>query len=378
LGDHREALDMVMDVVGGERELTTGWIKELQALFTRNQTSTKALDSLGRMVEIPLRRGAYKELPNNPMTSGGLHEYCSPEHVASEMERLIEIYRALPESLPEVRSAWLHHAFVQIHPFQDGNGRVARALASIDFIKSGLFPVLVRRDERDEYLEALRAADRGDLRRLIGYFARIEQDMLVRAISEAEQVVSAAAGLDTVLAAARAKREQRRDEAAQSRTLLNQRMRVLLDEVENVFETVRREVLAGVPGVKSPKVVRCAADSRHFFRQQLIELGDKNGYWVDFNEPRDWVRLKLVDGGVTDIVIATHFIGNPSPGAAIAIAFVEHRDKDEPVGTNAPLDVASEPLLLVADEEEAAQRVRFLAWLDKARLQALAQWTRFL
>ena len=37
----------------------------------------------------------------------------------------------------EVEAAWLHHRFTQIHPFEDGNGRVARALASLVFIPDG-------------------------------------------------------------------------------------------------------------------------------------------------------------------------------------------------------------------------------------------------
>ncbi len=99
---------------------------------------------------------------------------------------------------------------------------------------------------------------------------------------------------------------------------------------------------------------------------------------MDLNEPRDWVRLQLRDGGVTDIVVACHFVGNPSPGAGVAVVFVEHRDLDEPAGTNAPMSAAADPLTLLADEDEAAQRRRFVVWLEQARITALAQWTRFL
>lgn len=72
----------------------------------------------------------------------------------------------------------MHHAFTQIHPFQDGNGRVARALASIDFIEAGLFPLVVRREDRDVYIEALRSADAGDLGPLVRYFADVQQGLL--------------------------------------------------------------------------------------------------------------------------------------------------------------------------------------------------------
>jgi hypothetical protein len=110
----------------------------------------------------------------------------------------------------------------------------------------------------------------------------------------------------------------------------------------------------------------------------LLELGRSHDYWVDLNEHRDWARLQLRDGGVTDIVVAAHLIGNPSPGAGVAVVFVEHRDLDEPAGSHAPMTVAAEPLLLSADEDEQAQRHRFRTWLEAARNTALAQWTKFL
>src|SRR5690606_5454992 len=130
-------------MIRGERPFTTGWVKELHALFTRHQTTTDAITPTGQPIHVSLVRGAYKPRPNNPLRRDGLvHEYCPPEHVSAEMERLIEIYHALPPELPEVRAAWLHHRFTQIHPFQDGNGRVARALASFEFIRAGLLPLL--------------------------------------------------------------------------------------------------------------------------------------------------------------------------------------------------------------------------------------------
>lgn len=77
LGDHRDALEMVLDLVGGSRKLTTSWIKELHALMTRSQTSTTALTSNGELVEIPLLRGDWKTQPNNPeQLDGTIHEYC--------------------------------------------------------------------------------------------------------------------------------------------------------------------------------------------------------------------------------------------------------------------------------------------------------------
>lgn len=378
LRDQRDSLDLVMDVVGGTRELTVGWIKEIHALLTRHQDTTQALDTLGHWITIPLRRGEWKQQPNNPLTQDGtIHEYCPPEHVAAEMDRLISIYDELPDT-PEVRAAWLHHAFTQIHPFQDGNGRVARALASIDFIRSGLFPLLVRRTERRRYLAALRTADSGDLRLLVEYFSDAQEHLLRRAISEAEGAVDAAAGLLNVLDAAAERRLRRQEISASERTLLSSRMSQLLSEAEKVLQETATQVRDRVEGIHVPEVQRARPEQRRWFREQLMRLGDQHGYWVDLNESRDWVRLQLRNGGVTDVVVACHFIGEPSPGAGVAVVFVEHREVDEKTGTNLPMSAAVEPLLLAADEDEASQRHRFLDWLEDSRNAALAQWTRFL
>jgi Fic family protein len=60
----------------------------------------------------------------------------------------------------------MHHAFTSIHPFEDDNGCVARALASIEFIRAGMFPLLIdRSDKHSEYIPALERADADELER---------------------------------------------------------------------------------------------------------------------------------------------------------------------------------------------------------------------
>jgi hypothetical protein len=66
----------------------------------------------------------------------------------------------------------LHHDFVLIHPFGDGNGRTARILVNFVLMRSGYLPLIVPTEQKDRYLAALNRADTGDLPSLTDYLAR--------------------------------------------------------------------------------------------------------------------------------------------------------------------------------------------------------------
>ncbi len=190
LQDHAAAVDGLFDFVKRERRLSTSYVKELHAVLLAHQDTASARDIFGRRVEMPLIRGEYKQRPNNPVRPDGrIHEYCPPEQVASEMDRLLKMHlehgeRGVP---PEVEAAWLHHRFTQIHPFQDGNGRVARALATLVMIRAGWFPLVVTDAGRADYIDALELADAGDLRPLARLFSDIQRQAFEGAISIARE-----------------------------------------------------------------------------------------------------------------------------------------------------------------------------------------------
>ena len=165
LEDQHDALEMVFQCVN-ERPLSESVIKEWHALLTRHQELAPARDAQGRPTGIPFTKGGYKRRPNNPRRPDGIvHEYCPPEHTASEMERLIALHHEHEKNpLPTpVEAAWLHHRFVQIHPFEDGNGRTARLLMSYVYIKRNEPPPIITAAEKPDYIRVLEAADAGDL-----------------------------------------------------------------------------------------------------------------------------------------------------------------------------------------------------------------------
>jgi len=181
--DQETAIEGLFDFVGGQRQLSTSYIKQLHQVLTQNQDSTEALvTATQKIIKVSLIRGDWKKQPNNPMRlSGDIHEYCPPEQVASEMDNLIAWHHQhrLEQVTPEVEAAWLHHRFTQIHPFQDGNGRVARCLASLVFIQATWFPLVLTRDDRAVYIQAAEQADHGDLSKLISLFAKSQKQLFI-------------------------------------------------------------------------------------------------------------------------------------------------------------------------------------------------------
>ncbi|MGL4209036.1 MAG: Fic family protein, partial [Candidatus Adiutrix sp.] len=177
----KEVVEGLFSFVKQEQPLTKHYIRSLHAELTKAQEHTEAINSFGQYVQTHLRKGAWKLHPNNPIRPDGLtHEYCPPEHVEAEMDNLIKWYgehnkRGIP---PEIKAAWLHHRFTQIHPFQDGNGRVARALGTLVYIQAAWLPLVVTSAQRKDYIFSLEQADQGSLQPLVRFFANNAKDRI--------------------------------------------------------------------------------------------------------------------------------------------------------------------------------------------------------
>jgi Fic family protein len=91
----------------------------------------------------------------------GVFRGPSPLVVQGLMDELVA-WLCASRSTPLVRAALLHLNIIAIHPFNDGNGRTARILASVELVRDGVrAPELISieaylRRNRDEYIEMLR------------------------------------------------------------------------------------------------------------------------------------------------------------------------------------------------------------------------------
>ena len=165
LDDHVAAAEMVYAFIREDRPITKHAMRELHAQITAHQETHNAVDMLGRRVQRTLRRGVWKDFPNNPTRPDGtVHLYAPPEQVDPQLDLLMEQYGVYePAWHPLLIGAWLHHRFIQIHPFADGNGRTGRVLLNWHLIRNGWLPILVHRQDRNAYLYAMQQADADDL-----------------------------------------------------------------------------------------------------------------------------------------------------------------------------------------------------------------------
>ncbi|MPZ65525.1 MAG: hypothetical protein GEU83_08410 [Pseudonocardiaceae bacterium] len=170
-----DALEFLAGAARDGRELTVHFIRELHQAVCGAQSTYEARNDLGQVLQVSLNHGTWKTQPNHVRRSDGvLVEYVPPEHVQSHMERMLQLFSEMSAEHPITRASWLHHRFIRIHPFEDGNGRVARALTLLVLLRAHYAPLVVDRTTRSAYIDALDQANRGELRDLIRLFARLE------------------------------------------------------------------------------------------------------------------------------------------------------------------------------------------------------------
>jgi Fic family protein len=116
--------------------------------------------------------GIYKRYVNQ--ISGSAHQPPAPSDVPAHM-RDLAAWLSVPAVPPVLQAAVAHAWLTHIHPFEDGNGRMARLLANLVLARAGYPPVIVKAAaHRIAYLDALAASDHGgDLLPLVNTFSQL-------------------------------------------------------------------------------------------------------------------------------------------------------------------------------------------------------------
>ncbi|MCD4744344.1 MAG: Fic family protein, partial [Desulfobacteraceae bacterium] len=154
---HARAIDLIYDLVENNNPFTE---KELFSLHKAVQ--------IKQVVDVYKPIGGWKKEPNSTIAvvedKQVVFEYAPHGDVTSLMENWFKLYQETDQSLKlndqkQALTAYvqLHVSFVRIHPFFDGNGRLARLIANIPVLKSGLPPIIIPREQRKQYIDALSA-----------------------------------------------------------------------------------------------------------------------------------------------------------------------------------------------------------------------------
>ena len=162
---HNVCLKMTISEAGEkDRPLTESFIRILhQTMLREDYTVYRQLPG-GVTTSYVVHAGCYKTRPNSVITpTGERFEYASPEETPALMTDLVKWYnKAEAEGkLTTVELAALfHYRYIRIHPFEDGNGRIARLLMNFILLRHGYPMIVIRSKKKKAYLDALGKADK--------------------------------------------------------------------------------------------------------------------------------------------------------------------------------------------------------------------------
>ena len=157
LKDHLEAVDLfealqyVRNLAARDTRLGEHDIRSLHALVTRRSE--------------PEISGRYATAARYVVTDAGRRSFPSPAEIPALMGDFAAWLAAAPAAPDNAFTA--HRRLVDIHPFNDGNGRTARLLMNLILIRGGYPPVAVRPEDRLAYLKALQSEDQAAFQGLL-------------------------------------------------------------------------------------------------------------------------------------------------------------------------------------------------------------------
>ena len=400
LQDHQESIDLVYQYIRKSKPLTRSFIRQLHQVLTRHQDTYTGVTQFGKRYNPPLDKGGFKKLPNNPTRpDGNIHQYCPPEQVDSEIDNLLYFYNEMERASyhPLLTGAWLHHAFTQIHPFQDGNGRVVRALLTWHLVKENYLPIVVSRDDRARYIETLEQADGGDLNPFVDLIVQLEKRTILQALGEPEPAAQPGVVDQVVDHIVEQLQRRNQERAAQLRSV-----NAVAEQLHNAAasklsaqaaEMSRRLNDAGM-SVQPHIEVGGPGNREHWYKTEVVVTAKNALNWANLTESRFFVRLSL-DNDLWDsyatrhprlvFVISLHHVGRELSGImeATAFALIEHYPDDHSEETPQPSspyfrDCTVNPFTFTWESDVASTNTRFVQWMEQRLSIALSYWQEFL
>ena len=161
--NHEKAILFLDDLVKDNEPISEWNIKNIHQLILKDIDNENA--------------GRYRK--ENVTIKGATHIPPDYLKVPELMEKLILTYNTWNEYHPIIQAALLHGELVKIHPFVDGNGRTSRLLMNLDLMNSGYNPVIIKKESRLKYYEALdKAHITGNYTDFVKLVTKLEIEML--------------------------------------------------------------------------------------------------------------------------------------------------------------------------------------------------------
>ncbi|MPM22232.1 hypothetical protein SDC9_68683 [bioreactor metagenome] len=173
---HNEAIKYIEEVIKQKRPLSEAFIRELHEIILKESYYVDAITPDGQPTKKKINIGRYKELPNHVKTiTGEIFYFASPEETPAEMDALMKWYnKEIKKNAkhPVLLASEFHYRFIRIHPFDDGNGRIARLIMNFILMQFGYPPVIIPVENKEKYFSALHQADAGDLEFFFEFICR--------------------------------------------------------------------------------------------------------------------------------------------------------------------------------------------------------------
>lgn len=148
-----------------EIPMTQNFIRTLHETILREDYTVYRDLPGGIRTSYVIHAGQYKTRPNSVITRyGDRFDYASPEETPGLMSDLVDWYNEAEREgrlSPVELAALFHYRYIRIHPFEDGNGRIARLMVNYILTRHDYPMIVVRSRRKNEYLEALHQTDIG-------------------------------------------------------------------------------------------------------------------------------------------------------------------------------------------------------------------------
>ena len=274
----REALDK-------KRPLSEVFIRELNRIILAGDFYKVSSDG---EYKYKIHTGVYKTRPNSVITpSGEMFDYASPEETPPMMGDLVKWYNACEKkkilSVIEL-AALFHYRYIRIHPFEDGNGRIARLLVNYILRRHGYPMIVIPAADRKNYLNVLGQCDKitgkepyrganAEIEQIITFVDYIAnyvekkliftEQIITGEIREIEETSKKQQNVTVNVSVNEGKNVTVKDNIID---MVRQKPNITVSEMANILSVEKRTIYRNLEKLKSSGL--------------LVRVGaDKNGYW---------------------------------------------------------------------------------------------------